>query len=429
MKEYEQHRRRILQIITAREAPPTIRTCSVCASSEPWNPMKWRCEDCFGRPAFCSECLRKSHSLHPFHRVSRWDGECFTRSTLEKAGVTLNLGHAGQLCPKYRVRKQSAPVSRSQHSASILSPPGPATPIVSNVASQTRNAPPQFHLLSDNLRVPDLAGDRTRTELADLADEGTQTQSTDHADQSQPPSQEGMGREALPTENDRFYHDLFEWRMAHEPPPSEPDLDVEPDPFDPINQQIHSDPFFAGESEDEDDWRSAETGGIPLKNRSLKRADDKYSCPILTVVDITGIHQIRTRFCRCTPLVNIPLSDQLLRMGLFPSSMKKTRTVFTFRVLDDCHLANLEGKVSTFKYYNKLKRLTSNAFPSMGIDRYREFLRALRQWRDVRVRQRAGEAFQPAGHEIPIGGLAQFCPTCPQPGVNLPADWESDTKR
>lgn len=113
-------------------------------------------------------------------------------------------------------------------------------------------------------------------------------------------------------------------------------------------------------------------------------------------------------------------------MGLFPSSMKKTRTVFSFRVLEDCHLANLEGKVSTFKYYNKLKRLTSNAFPSMGIDRYREFLRALRQWCDVRARQRAGEPFQPEGYEIPIGGLAPFCLTCPQPGVNLPENWQAD---
>lgn len=250
--------------------------------------MKWRCEDCFGRPVFCSQCLRSTHHLHPFHHVSRWDGECFTRSTLEKAGVTLNLGHAGMLCPKYRVHLPSNIPSRTQPQVSADSPSSsrdapdtlhephtaPASQIAIPPFDHVREAEVADDLHADDLRADDLRADRF-IDSQPAADATTRSPSS-----------------TLEEINGQFYHDLYEWRLARSPPPSKPDLDIELDPLDPIDQQIQSDPFFVGESEDEDGWRSAETGGIPLKNRSLKRADDKYNCPILTVIDITGIHQI-----------------------------------------------------------------------------------------------------------------------------------------
>lgn len=39
------------------------------------------------------------------------------------------------------------------------------------------------------------------------------------------------------------------------------------------------------------------------------------------------------------------------------------------------------------------------------------------------------------GNKIPVlnglqtGKLASFCPTCPQPGINLPEDWKDEPKR
>ena len=44
------------------------------------------------------------------------------------------------------------------------------------------------------------------------------------------------------------------------------------------------------ESEDEDDWRNVETGGVPVLNKTEKHKDDEYQCPMITVVYITGIH-------------------------------------------------------------------------------------------------------------------------------------------
>lgn len=52
-------------------------------------------------------------------------------------------------------------------------------------------------------------------------------------------------------------------------------------------------------------------------------------------------------------------------------------------------------------------------------------MRATCQWRDMKVWKWHG-----FGHDtnLPPGemALALFCAACPQPGVNLPEDWQSD---
>ena len=120
--------------------------------------------------------------------------------------------------------------------------------------------------------------------------------------------------------------------------------------------------------------------------------------------------------------------DQFLLSGLYPASTEKTRTVFTFRVLTDYNLNNLETKATAGKYYEKLRRLTSNLFPHHVPDRYRELMSVARQWRDLKLRQRAGFAYGP-DQDIPPGGLVLFCPACPQPGVNLPKNWKADEEQ
>ncbi|KAK7681433.1 hypothetical protein QCA50_015525 [Cerrena zonata] len=185
------------------------------------------------------------------------------------------------------------------------------------------------------------------------------------------------------------------------------------------------DPFLDITSDEEDDWRDPTTGGIPLRGKKPNRGYDMHQCPLITAVHASGIHELRVRPCRCALGRHIPVFDQMLYMGLYPASRKQTRTVFTFEALDDYDLENLETKASAAKHYDKLIRLTANAFPSMVPKRYRELLRIAREWRNLKSRQRAGYAYSPAD-VIPAGGLALFCPTCPQPGVNLPEDWRDD---
>jgi hypothetical protein len=55
-------------------------------------------------------------------------------------------------------------------------------------------------------------------------------------------------------------------------------------------------------------------------------------------------------------------------------------------------------------------------------------MRVSRQWRNLENRKQAG-----FGHDqckdLRPGDLAIFCPACPQPGLNLPDDWEHDEDR
>jgi hypothetical protein len=79
------------------------------------------------------------------------------------------------------------------------------------------------------------------------------------------------------------------------------------------------------------------------------------------VVDKSGVHRIFIRPCQCHGCP--PLDLQFLDMGLFPASLKKIQTAFTFRVLDDFRMDNLECKTAGLNFYNKLRRLTCNKFP------------------------------------------------------------------
>lgn len=211
-------------------------------------------------------------------------------------------------------------------------------------------------------------------------------------------------------------------------------MDVDPTstpnipPDDPGHPSRNVDSFFDIDSDDEDSWRDPTTGGIPLCTKKPDRGYDSHHCPLITSVHASGVHELRIRPCRCVLGKDIPIFDQMLYMGLYPASRKKTRTVFTFEALDDYDLENLETKASAAKHYDKLTRLTANAFPTMVPNRYRELLLISREWRNLKARQRAGYAYSPPD-AIPAGGLALFCLACPQPGVNLPDDWKSDPDR
>jgi hypothetical protein len=49
-------------------------------------------------------------------------------------------------------------------------------------------------------------------------------------------------------------------------------------------------------------------------------------------------------------------------------------------------------------------------------------IRVSRQMGKLQVSKRFGEAY---GESSPPGSHAIFCPSCPQPGINLPPDWKN----
>ncbi|KAG1784597.1 uncharacterized protein HD556DRAFT_1451631 [Suillus plorans] len=75
---------------------------------------------------------------------------------------------------------------------------------------------------------------------------------------------------------------------------------------------------------------------------------------------------------------------------------------------------NLECGTSAMNYYSKIRRLTSSIFPLMVPDRYRELMRAARQWRQCKLYKWHGFAHK--DDQPKDGDLALFCPACPQTG-------------
>ena len=217
-----------------------------------------------------------------------------------------------------------------------------------------------------------------------------------------------------------------------------------------------------GDDDDDDDVNIMEEPGT-MHPSILPRPpvyDDDHN-PFITIVDVSGIHHLPVCGCICEaadPHIDIAY----LEVGLFPASFIRIQTVFTMDVLKDYRLANLECKTSAYQYYQKLRRLTCPAFPKAVLNRYRELRRLSREYRNIKLWKMHGrghdmpdghrsnadagpEIQDPAGMDIDgleptegippgaeddiRGKLASFCPACPQPGINLPADWKDDPQR
>lgn len=75
--------------------------CVVC--QQPWNDLHapYRCTDCFHSPRLCEACLISFHRFAPFHKLSKWNGSYFERTSLRALGHVLHLGHHGLPCGSF----------------------------------------------------------------------------------------------------------------------------------------------------------------------------------------------------------------------------------------------------------------------------------------------------------------------------------------
>ncbi|KAK7049165.1 CxC2 domain-containing protein [Favolaschia claudopus] len=141
------------------------------------------------------------------------------------------------------------------------------------------------------------------------------------------------------------------------------------------------------------------------------------------VIDTYGIHEVGLDFCECSSAH--PHDIQLLRARWYPSTSTSPRSAATFNVLRRFHLITLESKGSVSEFYKSIARETDNTGTRTVRDRYDEFARMTREWRHLQMLKRAGRGHDPAGvASTKPGECALLCPACPQPGKNLPADWE-----
>ncbi|KAJ7839392.1 hypothetical protein B0H14DRAFT_3086972 [Mycena olivaceomarginata] len=116
---------------------------------------------------------------------------------------------------------------------------------------------------------------------------------------------------------------------------------------------------------------------------------------------------------------------QLLRARLWAATTTHPRTAATFSVLRSYHLHSFESKCAALEFYQALAWQTDNLHHKKQKDRYQEFMRMTRQWRNVQMLKRAGRGHEADGvAKTAMGECALLCPACPQPGKNLPHGWE-----
>ncbi|KIM39386.1 hypothetical protein M413DRAFT_74977, partial [Hebeloma cylindrosporum] len=172
-----------------------------------------------------------------------------------------------------------------------------------------------------------------------------------------------------------------------------------------------------------------------LEQEKLSRTDhesgpiprsDAFNNSYVRIVHTNGLHYLALVTCQCRG--NVP--QDLIASRLVPASLQNTRTLFSAQVLDFFRLCNLEMKASAYQFYHLLRRLTLPTAPAEVVDLYNEFRRMTRLWRWMKKLKWAGY-----GHNgkdatnVGAGELANFCPACPQPGVNLPENWKLDIHR
>ncbi|KAF7314223.1 CxC2 domain-containing protein [Mycena kentingensis (nom. inval.)] len=163
---------------------------------------------------------------------------------------------------------------------------------------------------------------------------------------------------------------------------------------------------------------------IQLGHNGHRCPDSRRGRDGFVVLDTRGVHEVHVDFCGCYHSRD-PDFLQLLRVGWYPSTTTSPQTCATFACLDLFHSLSLHGKTSAYDFYAALETLTNGA----GVkppDRYKVFLRIVRQYRHLLLLKRAGR-----GHDrygvlgTAQGELARRCPVCPRPGVNLPEGWQS----
>ncbi|KAG1803116.1 uncharacterized protein BJ212DRAFT_1304681 [Suillus subaureus] len=128
----------------------------------------------------------------------------------------------------------------------------------------------------------------------------------------------------------------------------------------------------------------------------------------LVIVHSTGVYSHSVSWCQC-PGAEKAQHLHLMKARLFPASITCPQSAFTFNVLDNFLIDALECKTSAMSFYQKLRRLTNNAFPDKIPDKKDQY-RELMIW----------------SIEKGSGDLALYCPACPQPGINLPTSWRYD---
>ncbi|KAL1666291.1 hypothetical protein GGF50DRAFT_125801 [Schizophyllum commune] len=144
-----------------------------------------------------------------------------------------------------------------------------------------------------------------------------------------------------------------------------------------------------------------------------------------TVIHDNGIHNVSVDFCHCAQGHDISHRQQLMRNGWWPATPTSPQTCATETCLRQFDKINALSKVAVYEYCRALQKLSDSGDNKVP-DKRRAFMNIVRQRRHIQLLKRGGRAHENNGVETTENGqLALRCPACPQPGRNLPLNWES----
>jgi hypothetical protein len=358
--------------------------------------------------------MRHTHRQSPFHRIECWTGFYFRRAALWEVGNYILVEHhtKSSICEALRFQTEfleTLQVRKDQAEQSQISD------MVAASASRPASA-----------RSSEAAF-RTDMEEQIVADDGINR----------------CGEEALM--NDEFFHSLDQngsresddvdhndWVDDEDAEHGGAETDVKGFvPYlgtAPASWSMADAGADAGATANAGTTPGAASGrGMPW-NEDTRPGSDGLNNTYVRIVHTNGIHHLAMVTCLCQGEQNVPLD--LVASRLLPASLTRIRTLFTTSLLDYFRLCNLELKASAYQFYQLLRRLTRPIGNAEIVNLYNEFRRMSRLWRWMKKLKWAGY-----GHnqEDPLrprpGSLANFCATCPQPGINLPEDWKSDRNR
>lgn len=333
--------------------------------------------------------MRTSHRENPLHRIEYWTGEFFRPAQLWEVGAYILVPHCtgDGICASLEIQEKMLEASQT-------------------TKDQKGSLYGDLHGNEEELSSP-IDADREEGDQVGVQPADPTSPARDITDEEH----EGGGQVRV-SMGSRIHMMYTMGRDSTEP--------------DEAHDEDNDNPVVDGEAPSAP--ADPEVDVIIPEAPDLPRMDAMAN-DYVRIVHTNGIHYIPLVICHCRGITS--RDTDLMYARLVPTSFIHYRTVFTTAVLDNYRLSNLECKTSAFQYWQMLSRMTSPVTSPSDVDNFcRELRRLSRCWRWLKKLKWAGVGRDDENRwNTGQGALAIFCPTCPQPGINLADDWRTDENK
>jgi len=354
----------------------------------------WRCRDCTVGITMCHLCMHQIHWHNPLHHIECWTGEYFRDAELWEVGSYILGRHTSG--SGLAVQAQPTCCEGLQF---------------------------QIEHLERHENIKDVS------EQTALMQWGTQ-RSGQTVPVTMAYEDEEMTEVNLPMDNELDQDKIEDDRLLRQIK------------FLLRQQRTDSDAKPYPEANADADADAVAEADVPLANNDLDNfqpylqaaalfgdhdapASDALANTYVRVIHTNGVHHLTMVACQCRGSANVPLD--LLAGGFMPASFDNIKTLFSTAVLNYFCLCNLELKASAYQFYQLICQMTQPLAPASMANLYHELHCMSHLWRWMKKLKWAGyghnnkDATNPDARE-----LANFCPACLQPGINLEEGWLAD---